>query len=77
MKKLIFTALLFASVTVTAQAQDNRADHINRLESIILIEDMIEWTEWDISEGKTAKETGLLLIMNLEVLKARLEKEEV
>ena len=42
-------------------------------EAIILIEDMIEWTEWDIEEGKVNQNTGDLLIQNLERLKAKLQ----
>ena len=42
-------------------------------EAVILIEDMIEWTEWDIEEGKVNQNTGDLLIQNLERLKAKLQ----
>ena len=42
-------------------------------EAVILIEDMIEWTEWDIQEGKVNQNTGELLIQNLERLKAKLQ----
>jgi len=42
-------------------------------EAIILIEDIIEWTEWDIEEGKVNQNTGDLLIQNLERLKAKLQ----
>ena len=42
-------------------------------EVVILIEDMIEWTEWDIEEGKVNQNTGDLLIQNLERLKAKLQ----
>ncbi len=42
-------------------------------EAVILIEDMIEWTEWDIEEGKVNQNTGELLIQNLERLKAKLQ----
>mgnify|MGYP000202575711 FL=1 len=42
-------------------------------EAVILIEDIIEWTEWDIQEGKVNQNTGELLIQNLERLKAKLK----
>ena len=42
-------------------------------EAVILIEDMIEWTEWDIEEGKVNQNAGDLLIQNLERLKAKLQ----
>jgi len=42
-------------------------------EAIILIEDMIEYTEWDIQEGMIDKHIGKLLLQNLEDLKAKLQ----
>ncbi len=42
-------------------------------EAVILIEDMIEWTEWDIQEGVIDPNTGRLLIANLNDLKAKLQ----
>jgi hypothetical protein len=42
-------------------------------EAIILIEDMIEWTEWDIQEGVIEPHIGDLLIANLNDLKAKLQ----
>jgi hypothetical protein len=42
-------------------------------EAIILIEDMIEWTEWDIQEGVIEPHIGSLLIANLNDLKAKLQ----
>ena len=44
-------------------------------EAIILIEDMIEWIEWDIEEARIEKETGRLLILNLNELKSKLEEQ--
>ena len=44
-------------------------------EEIILIEDMIEWIEWDIEEGRIEKVTGGLLILNLIELKSKLEEK--
>jgi len=42
-------------------------------EAIILIEDMIEYTEWDIQEGVIEPHIGSLLIANLNDLKAKLQ----
>ena len=42
-------------------------------EAIILIEDMIEYTEWDIQGGMIDKHIGKLLLQNLEDLKAKLQ----
>mgnify|MGYP003626377174 CR=1 FL=1 len=42
-------------------------------EAIILIEDMIEYTEWDIQGGMIDKHIGKLLLQNLEDLKAKLK----
>ena len=42
-------------------------------EAVILIEDMIEWTEWDIQEGVIEPHIGSLLIANLNDLKAKLQ----
>lgn len=42
-------------------------------EAIILIEDMIEYTEWDIQGGMIDPHIGKLLIMNLENLKTKLQ----
>jgi hypothetical protein len=42
-------------------------------EAIILIEDMIEWAEWDIQEGVIEPHIGDLLIANLNDLKAKLQ----
>jgi len=42
-------------------------------EAIILIEDMIEWAEWDIQEERMDAHIGELLIHNLEDLKAKLQ----
>ena len=42
-------------------------------EAVILIEDMIEWTEWDIQEGVIDPHIGSLLIANLNDLKAKLQ----
>jgi|TARA_R110002073_G_scaffold335840_1_gene529191 hypothetical protein len=44
-------------------------------EEIILIEDMIEWIEWDIEEGRIEKVRGGLLILNLIELKSKLEEQ--
>jgi len=42
-------------------------------EAVILIDDMIEWTEWDIQEGVIEPHIGDLLIANLNDLKAKLQ----
>ncbi len=42
-------------------------------EAIILIEDMIEYAQWDIQEGQMDAFRGRLLIANLEDLKSKLE----
>ncbi len=65
MKKLILIlALMQGSMCI---AQDHR-------EEIILIEDMIEWVEWDIEEGRMDAERGRILILNLIELKSKLEE---
>lgn len=42
-------------------------------EAVILIDDMIEWTKWDIQEGVIEPHIGSLLIANLNDLKAKLQ----
>lgn len=65
MKKLILIlALMQGSMCM---AQEHR-------EEIILIEDMIEWIEWDIEEGRMDAERGRILILNLIELKSKLEE---
>ncbi len=66
MKKLILI-LAFVQGTM-CMAQEHT-------EEIILIEDMIEWVEWDIEEGRIEKERGRLLILNLNELKSKLEEQ--
>ena len=64
MKKLILILAFMQGSMCIAQ---------EHTEEIILIEDMIEWIEWDIEEGRIEKERGRLLILNLIELKSKLE----
>jgi len=66
MKKLILILAFMQGSMCMAQ---------EHTEEIILIEDMIEWIEWDIEEGRIEKDRGRLLILNLNELKSKLEEK--
>ena len=66
MKKLILILAFVQGTMCVAQ---------EHTEEIILIEDMIEWIEWDIEEGRIEKVRGGLLILNLIELKSKLEEQ--
>lgn len=66
MKKLILILAFVQGTMCVAQEHS---------EEIILIEDMIEWIEWDIEEGRIEKVRGGLLILNLIELKSKLEEQ--
>tara|TARA_R110001632_G_scaffold70752_1_gene164605 strand:- start:5140 stop:5409 length:270 start_codon:yes stop_codon:yes gene_type:complete len=78
---VVLIILLIAS-TLGAIAQDTTVVKYQRViqyqqaidpEAIILIEDMIEYAQWDIQEGVIEPHIGSLLIANLNDLKAKLE----
>ena len=81
--KLVIAVLFYVLVGLQyATAQDSTIVKYQRVveysqavdpEVDILIEDMIEWTTWDIQEGVIDEHIGMLLLANLNDLKAKLQ----
>lgn len=80
--KLVIAVLFYVLVGLQyATAQDSTIVKYQRVEysqaidpeAIILIEDMLEYAEWDIQEGMMDAHIGMLLIANLNDLKAKLQ----
>ena len=81
--KTLLTAIAMMTLSQIGMAQEVKTEvryqtvieYRNEVdpEAIILIEDMIEYTEWDIQGGMIDKHIGKLLLQNLEDLKAKLQ----
>lgn len=79
--KTLLTAIAMMTLSQIGMAQETEVryqtviEYRNEVdpEAIILIEDMIEYTEWDIQGGMIDKHIGKLLLQNLEDLKAKLQ----
>jgi hypothetical protein len=79
--KTLLTAIAMMTLSQIGMAQETEVRYQTVIEyrgevdpeAIILIEDMIEWTEWDIQEGVIEPHIGDLLIANLNDLKAKLQ----
>lgn len=84
MRKSILIALAIVGMGSAVNAQDAVEVRYQQVivyqeaidpEAIILIEDMLEYAEWDIQGGMMDAHIGMLLIANLEDLKAKLESK--
>jgi len=79
--KTLLTSIAILALSQMGMAQETEVRYQTVIEyrgevdpeAIILIEDMIEWTEWDIQEGVIEPHIGDLLIANLNDLKAKLQ----
>ena len=79
--KTLLTSIAILTLSQIGMAQETEVRYQTVIEyrgevdpeAIILIEDMIEWTEWDIQEGVIEPHIGSLLIANLNDLKAKLQ----
>ena len=81
--RTLLTAIAILALSQMGMAQETKTEvHYQTVieyrgevdpEAIILIEDMIEYTEWDIQGGMIDKHIGSLLIANLNDLKAKLQ----
>jgi hypothetical protein len=79
--KTLLTSIAILTLSQIGMAQETEVRYQTVIEyrgevdpeAIILIEDMIEWTEWDIQEGVIEPHIGDLLIANLNDLKAKLQ----
>ena len=79
--KTLLTAIAMMTLSQIGMAQETEVRYQTVIEyrgevdpeAIILIEDMIEYTEWDIQGGMIDKHIGKLLLQNLEDLKAKLQ----
>ena len=79
--RTLLTAIAMMTLSQIGMAQETEVRYQTVIEyrgevdpeAIILIEDMIEYTEWDIQGGMIDKHIGKLLLQNLEDLKAKLQ----